>query len=188
MIVAGLFALLVVWSFCASMSISSTQAQVSDMQDSLEKSKSIEQAHNRLQSSLNKLKRNANILEKINSGVNISSLLAELSHIVDEEIVLTSLQVKSDIYKPDSKTVKSGVRFTKSKSETDSMPSPNTRFKIVINGLSPHADNITAFIARLEESDYFQSVIVGYLQNLEESSETKFEVNCYLNNYRIEQR
>ena len=187
-IIAGVFITLVAWSFSANYSISSIEAQVNHMQSSLKNNERIASLYNDLQDSLNDMQKYADILDKVDSGIRVSPLLAELSYLVGGNITLVKLDVKAEEYQPEKKSGSSSVKFagSRSKKEQDSMPLPNTRFRVVINGISKDAADVTAFIARLEESEYFRQIIVGYLQDIRDSSDSKFEVSCFIGNYTLE--
>lgn len=186
-IIAAIFTSLVLWSFSASYTISAIEAQVDCIYKSLNNNKKIEQRYNELKDSLHGIQKSVEVLTKVESGIKVSPLLAELSHLVKDGITLTSVDVNAEEFKPKDKAGRTGVRFGGGQSnQKDSLPATNIRFKMVINGIAVNAADVTAFIASLEQSDYFRNVIVGYLQDVKKSSDTSFEVNCYINDYRIE--
>lgn len=186
-IIVGIFAALMAWSFSASFSISMVEAQVDLMNDSLKNNKEIAQRYARLESSLGVLQQKANILSKLDSGVNISAVLAELSFLVGDAITLAELEVELEIYTQGKKSSGSSVRLGSSKAgKAEAMPPANIRYKVVVSGSASSSAGVTGFIARLEESDYFCQIIPGYLRNIKDTTATKFEISFYVANYRLQ--
>jgi len=186
-IIVGVFAALMAWSFSASFSISVVQAQVDMMNDSLKNNKEIAQRYIKLQSSLSSLQQKADILDKLDSGVKISAVLAELSYLAGEGITITELGIESEVYSKNKKSTGSSVRLGSGGSgKVVAMPDVNVRYKIKVTGRSLQSAQITGFIAKLEESDYFCQVIPDYLRNIKDSSATEFQVSFYIANYTIQ--
>jgi len=187
-IIAGVFITLVAWSFSASLSISVVEAQVEMMQNSLDHNQQIAQGYAVVQGSLDKLQAKKSLLERLDTGVRVSSTIAEISYLVGKNITLTNLSCLSEIYKTEEVDKKSSsVRFGKAESQKDDvMPAENTRFKIVIKGVADSAADVTAFIKRLEQSDYLCQIIPVILRNVKDTSFAEFEINCYVANYVIE--
>lgn len=186
-IIVGVFVTLIAWSFSASISISMVEAQVDIMNDSLKNNKEIAQRYARLESSLSTLQQKANILDKLDSGVNISAVLAELSFLVEDKITLTELDVESEIFAQGKKSSGSSVRLGSGRAgKVDPMPPANIRYKVVVSGSASSSADVTGLIARLEESDYFCQIIPGYLRNIKNTVATKFEISFYVANYSLQ--
>ena len=186
-IIAGVFLSLVAWSMSASLSLSIVQAQVNMMHRSLKNNESIEMRYNALKTSLEKMHERADLLEKLDSGVNISSLIAELSFLAGDEITVTKLDIISETLelKNGSKTSK-GKSPSSGQNKNKAMPDDRVRFKIQIYGVASSTEDVTELIARLEQSDYLRSVIPRIMKNIKDSKATRFEITCYVANYIIE--
>ena len=186
-VIACVFATLIAWSFSASLSISVVEAQVDMMHDSLKKNQQIAHGYTILQDSLEKLQEKKTLLDKLDTGVKISSTLAELSYLVGKNISLTSLNCTSEVFKTKKTVSGSTVRLGKPASDRkDIMPPENVRFKIVIKGVADNAEDVTAFIKRLERSEYLCQIIPVILRNIKDTLVAEFEINCYIANYAIE--
>ena len=66
------------------------------------------------------------------------------------------------------------------------MPPENVRFRVVIKGVAENAADVTAFIKRLEQSDYLCQIIPVTLQNIKGTFAAEFEINCYVANFILE--
>lgn len=186
-IIAGIFVTLIAWSFSASLSISVVEAQVEMMHDSLKNNQQIAQGYGVVQKSLDKLQAQKSLLERLDTGVNMSSTIAEISYLVGKNISLTNLNFMSEVYKTEKSKPKSSVRFGKAGSDKqDILPAENIRFKISIKGVADNAADVTAFIKRLEQSDYLCQIIPVILRNVKDTTLAEFEINCYVANYVIE--
>jgi hypothetical protein len=186
-VVAGVFITLVAWSFSASLSISVVEAQVKMMHGSLKNNQQIAQGYTDLQGTLGKLNEKKDLLEKLDSGVMVSSTLAELSYLVGKNITLTNMDYKSEVFEYEKMTSGSSVRLSKMSSDKkEAMPSSNVRFSIVIKGVADNAADVTAFIKRLVKSEYLCQIRPVILRNVKDTSAAEFEINCYVANYVVQ--
>ena len=185
-IIAGVFITLIAWSFSASLSISIVEAQVEMMHDSLKNNEEIARGYTHLQGSLKKLQKKKTLLEKLDTGVKISSTLAEISYLVGENITLTNLSYKTEIVKPQKGASGSSVKLSKSTVKNGALPVADMRFKIVIKGVADNAADVTAFIKRLERSDYLCQIMPVILKNIKNTSAAEFEIKFYVANYIME--
>ncbi|MBW8016371.1 MAG: PilN domain-containing protein [Planctomycetes bacterium] len=186
-VIAGIFITLIAWSFSASLSISVVEAQVEMMHDSLKNNQQIANGYTVLQGSLGKLEEKKDLLERLGTGVKISSMLAEISYLVDKNITLTNLNYKSEAFVPENIAFGSSVRRGRANSGMkDAMPSESIRFKVAIKGVADNAADVTAFMKRLGQSEYLCQIIPVILRNIKNTSAAEFEINCYVANYIIE--
>jgi hypothetical protein len=188
MIIAGVFVTLIAWSFSANVSISIVSAQVKMMHDSLRNNQQIAQGYTDLQKQLTHLQNKGEVLSKLDTGVDISAVLAELSYLVGNNIILTRLNYSGEVFKLKQAESRPSVRLGKNSFNKQTfMPSENVRFKLTLKGTAGNAADVTAFIARLEGSEYLCQVIPGILKNVKDTSAADFEVSCYVANYIIEE-
>lgn len=186
-IIAGIFVTLIAWSFSADISISVVEAQVEMMHTSLKNNEQVARRYTDLQNLVDHYKSKDEVLERLDTGVKISGILAELSYLIGENITLTKLDYSSEVYKFADDSSRSSVRLGKPQSlKNDSMPDDNVRFKIVMKGIAENSADVTAFIARLEASQFLCQIIPGTLKNVKDTSIADFEVSCYVANYTIE--
>lgn len=188
LLIGGLFVTMMAWSFAASYSISAVEARVDIMQTSLDSHTTIAAKYKYYEQVLALLNERAERLEELDEGISISGVFGELSFLATNQIMLTELEIKSEVLKGGSDARKAGlVQLGAKKDERQSaMPDPNTRYKVMLTGIAAGAADVTDFIAQLERSPYFCLVIPGLLQHMKESTATKFQISCYVANYLTE--
>lgn len=188
-LVASLFIALLAWSYTTGSFVSNARASFDSTQRLLEISKPLEQEYNDLKEEVADLEKKVFVLERVRSKVDVSSVIAELSYLIEDRIVLSKLSFKSTTADTDSaKQSKGIVRFSKRSGLSKSaLPAANSVVKVVINGVAAQAPDVAKLIARLEESPYFCRVKPGYSRNLKvrQRMATEFEIECYVANYII---
>jgi hypothetical protein len=194
----GIFVVIVVWNFIATHSISKATAEVASGAARQAESESREFA--RIKSQVAELQKKAKSIEEIDSKIDVANVLAELSFLIDEKIILGKVEFKAeelaDIQKSKA-NAGSAVRVARAKfggRGTQSLG--DVRFKIVINGVAADASEVAELICKLEDSPYFCQVIPSFSRNKkikvgmssarEDLQVTEFEISCYLANYRQE--
>ena len=158
--------------------------------------------------------RKEQLLEKIDSKINVSDILAEVSFLIDEKIVISKLQLISEefLHVQNNRQTDTVVRLANYNygKNIESLIG-NVRFKVLITGVAANASEVANLICNLEESPYFFQVKPSYtrsahietnkkpLINSQESSfinirnnrgykekiiVSEFEISCYLANYQ----
>jgi sensor c-di-GMP phosphodiesterase-like protein len=188
LVIGGLFLTMILWSFAASCSISAVEGQVEIMQNSLDSHKTIAKKYKRYEKVLVLLSERAERLEKLDTGISISAVFAELSFLATDQILITELEINSEVLKNDSDAVKAGLAKLSSpgKEQKSAMPESNIRYKTMLTGIAASAADVTEYIAKMEKSPYFCLVVPGLLQHMKDSTATKFQINCYVANYLTE--
>ena len=188
LVVGGAFAVLMTWSFVASYSNSVVKKHIEIMQKSLDSHIKIKSKYENYNRELAVLSERVDRLDKLDSGINITSILAELSYLASDDVMLTDLDLKSEVMTNENTgQMKAGlVRLSAPKSDKKTaMPDPNVRYKFTLHGVASGAAPITDLISELEKSPYFCQVIPGLLEHVKESNCTRFEISCYIANYKM---
>jgi hypothetical protein len=156
------------------------------------------------------LHKKARFIERINSKIDVASVLAEMSYLIDESIVLRDVEFIAekckDKQEENSKTI-SAVRVAGGGSKDNrGLPLGDIKFKIVIAGIAADSAEVAELICKLEDSPYFHLVYPSFSKNtkirisansqrdsvnsdalLTEGNEqiqvAEFEISCYLANY-----
>lgn len=208
---AGIFVVMVVWNFVTAHSISRARAELTQMQASHADSQSASAKLADVKSELADLKKKAKSIEEIDSRIDVASVLAELSFLIDERIVLSKVQFIAERFEDKQQaTPGSGFAIRVAGSAIrgkGQLPLGDVRFKVVISGTAADAGDVAALVCRLEDSPYFCSVIplfsrnkqikrgtnpaeniLSYNRNVSKSAAlfrvSEFEISCYLANYR----
>ena len=185
------FAVIVVWSLVGFISISKTKKEIASLEPKVIESRQVSEEFRELESEIERLEQKANVIARIDSRIDVARVLAELSFLVDEKIVLSKVSFSSEKISD----VKSKKKGGSSKSAKDKFVG-NVRFKIVLNGVATGAGNVAELTRGLEQSPYFSGVIPLYYRNKnikavakladEYHQVSEFELSCYLANYKYE--
>jgi len=210
----GVLMVMVVWNFIATYSISKVRAQFAQMATRQTQAEGLSVKLAELKGELRGLQEKVESIEEIDSKIDVAGVLAEMSFLIDERIVLSKVAFIAEKFEdrrqaqlsPRAGTV---VRAVRTKlSEKRELPLGDVRFRVVINGVAADASNVATLICRLEDSPYFCQVVPSFSRTAEInvrsnpslSSKTKnvnsgreaggkiqvseFEISCYLANYR----
>jgi len=154
----------------------------------------------------------ADLINRIDSKIDMAALLAEMSNVIAETVVLSRVECISEPLPGQSKgsalgglgvrTADQGASAAKGVSLGD------VRFKIILAGVAATPADVAALVCRLDDSAYFREVYPSYSRTTEvsvparntrvqtaapggnpaahktETIETsEFEITCYLANY-----
>lgn len=188
-VLVGIFVAMVVWSFAASYSVSVSEGHIQVLQNSLDASENVSEKYMNLECTLKGMKSREKIVTELTPQTTYSSIIAELSFLADDNIMLKKLLVQAEPYKKSSSGNASAVTFAnRQDKKVDVMPVKNTRLKVIMMGLAADASNVAILMSNLEESAYFCQVVPGYSRNKKDRdvTVTEFEISCYVANYQEE--
>jgi hypothetical protein len=168
----GIFVVMMVWNFSASHTISKAKAKYAQMATEQAQAKKVSAKFAMLQSQLRGFQKKAEAIEEIDSKIDVASVLAEISFLIDEKIVLSRIEFVSEKF-TDKRTTKASehtgavVRAIPGKLKKQELPLGDVRFKIVIGGVAADASDVAALICKLEDSPYFCQVVPSFSRNTE---------------------
>jgi len=168
MALGGVLAVMIVWNFVATHSISKAKAQLVERATEQAQSERVSVRLCELRGELGGLQKRAEFIEQIDSKIDVASVLAEMSFLIDEKIVLSKVEFVAEklVDKQDLKPsphVGAVVRVVQAKlSQKRELPLGDVRFKVVIAGVAPNASDVMALICKLEESAYFCQVVLSF--------------------------
>jgi hypothetical protein len=206
-ILGGMLVVMVVWNLVATYLVSKASRELAAAQPKQREAELISQEFDTIQSQVTKLQKKADIIASIDSRINVANVLAELSFLIDEKVVLSRVKMVAERFAEDATGRRPSVRVAsdrRSASEADGSGSPQqVRFKVVINGMAVDASHVAELISRLEDSPYFCLVYPSFSRNTqikgrigklaaeendwqppESYQVSEFEISCYLANYR----
>ena len=188
-------------------------AAVSRLEDQRRGAEDVTFEFNRISRELGEYQAKTNAIKQIDSRINLGAVLAEISHVMGDRVILSRLEFISEAFpqadKKEQKANASAVR-TAGKPNGGNKPAPlgDVRFRIVLAGVAIDASDVGALVCRLDESPYFQRVYPSFSRNttINVSSEktgelpgwepgqasprakealqvSQFEITCYLANY-----
>jgi Tfp pilus assembly protein PilN len=167
----GVFVVMVVWNFITTHSISKAKSQFAQMETRQIQAEGLSIKLEEFKSELKGLQEKADILEKIDSKIDVADVLAELTFLIDENIVLNDVEFIAEKFKSSEQesqpsqgtTVVRAVR--KTLTEKQELPLGDVRFKVVLNGVAADAADVAALICKLEDSPYFCQVVPSFSRN-----------------------
>jgi hypothetical protein len=193
----GVLVIMIVWSFTAGYSISKARAEVQQNKARQVGAEGISREFARIKSEVTTLQEKVKSVEEMDSKIDVAGVLAEMSYLIDENIVLSKVefdaerfvggrQGKASRHTTNVPTVAGGSFVGKG-----ALPLGDVRFKAVISGVAADAGDIAELICKLEESPYFCLVYPSFSRNRKIKARTgenfqvsEFEISCYLANYR----
>jgi len=163
---------------------------------------------------LNQVREKASLIERIDSKIHMAAVLAEMSHIIGETLVLSRVEFAAEPLSDEEKGPRAsdtGVRVADGRNENSGKEAlvGNVRFRIVLTGVAVSPADVAALVRRLDDSSYFHRVNAsfwrsGKVQAAAKAGQaaskpqadavsakqsdtldvTEFEVICYLANYK----
>ena len=209
----GVFVVMVVWNFIATHSISKARAQYAQISTKQTEAEGLSAKFTELKSELRGLQKKVESIEEIDSKIDVAGVLAEMSFLIDERIVLNKVVFDAEKIEDERRSETSPragtvVRTVRTKlNEKRNLPLGDVRFRVVIVGVAADASNVASLICKLEDSPYFCDVVPSFSRTAEINvtsnpslrSGTKnassgresggkiqvseFEISCYLANY-----
>ena len=186
-LIAFLFVALLSWSHFAGSFVSRASARVDKTQDLLKIEEPLLQAYNKTKAGVADLQSNARVIARVRPRVDVSHVIAELSHLISDRIVLGSIDVRSEPLQSSPAAVKKHVVAIASQGSRGSsvLPEESIRSKVVLIGIAAEASDVASLISKLEESPWFCRIIPGYSRSktIKDVVITEFEIGCYVANY-----
>ncbi len=213
---AGVLAVMVVWSLSATRSISRAEAEISDLAIAESGARAVIDQVAAAKTQLAALKTEAAALRRIDSRIDVPAVLGEVSYLIGPGIVLRRLELTAEKLRAEAPALPAAavpaIRIARQAMPVaaDQLPIGDVRFKVGIAGLAADPADVAALIVSLEDSPYFnqvvplfsRTVLVGARGSLETKpnpnpsqqqtapadavAACEFEINCYLANCRID--
>jgi len=186
---------MMVWSFVAGHSISKATAELAEEAARQAEVESASREFAAVKSEVTRLQEKVKSIEEIDSRIDVASVLAEVSFLIDEKIVLNKVEFGAERFagKQEGRPGR-GSAVRAARAEFGGKGAPllgDVRFKVVIGGVAADAGNVAALICKLEDSPYFCQVYPSFSRNKkikvragEDLQVSEFEISCYLANYR----
>jgi Tfp pilus assembly protein PilN len=193
-----LLAVMVAWSFFAGSGLSRARARLAQQQPRIVQAEATLQQVQQLEFEIRQLKKQADLLEELDSGLNIPNVISELSYLIGSNLVLSEVSFEAEKLgdsRQDRRPV-SGIRVARAGSaKSGGEPLGKVRFRVILKGIAAETSDVGEFVRKLEQSDYFCSVSLSFSRNKELKIGTRaaqqnkevseFEINCYLANYQL---
>ncbi len=193
---SGVLVIMIVWSLIATHSISKAKAEVERRKAVQVEAENVSRELSMIKSEVTGLQKKVKSMEEMSSKIDVASVLAEMSYLIDDNIVLSKVEFDAERF-VDGQQGKASRHTNVVRVAGGSfvgkggLPLGDVRFKVVISGVATDAGYTATLIRKLEESPYFCRVLPSFSRNREMKVGTgknfqvsKFEISCYLANYR----
>lgn len=172
-ILSGAFAVMIVWNFVSANSISKVRAKYMEMETIQTQSEKVSDKLVNIKNEIVMLHEKEKLLDSIDSKINVSNVLAEISFLVDERIVLSRVELiseripekqnKEQSLQSASVVKSSGPAF----GNNSATPLGNVCFKVLIAGVAANGSDVAVLLCKLEDSPYFSRVDLSYSRDAE---------------------
>jgi hypothetical protein len=185
-------------------------ARAADLESQRAGAEAVVHEFGRLTKEFNGLKTRATLVEQMDSRVEVAALLAEMSHVIGDSVVLRKLEILAEPFgRPGGKEQAKGSAVRLAGRATGAEKAPllgPVKFRIVLTGVAAHPADVPDLVCRLEASPYFQRVQPSFYGSARApagtrptpgpqepavaartqgaSGLTEFEIVCYLANYK----
>ncbi len=194
----AIFVAMMLCNLVATVSISRATKELAQEQLKAASAQDISEEFILVKNAVTELEKKAEILERINSKIDVASVLGELSFLIDKKIVLSKVELVAEklgdrpAQQPGSGSVIKAVgpNFV----AKEKAPLGDVRFRVVLNGVAADASEVAELTCRLEESAYFRHVYPSFSRSVMIRTEsnaageplqvTEFEISCHLANYQ----
>jgi Tfp pilus assembly protein PilN len=189
-VMIGLTVVVVVCGFLAAgRSLTLANAELSMMRSEFESGISKIQRFRERQTELGNLQKNVKMFEAVNPRTPYTAALAELTHCIDSNIVLSKLTIQAvpvesaDLDKAAGRK-QTRVQMRSAAAATSAAP---VQTELILRGIALNGSTVAELIASLEQSGYFCRVIPGYSKNakVHDFDVSEFEVRCVLADFEV---
>jgi Tfp pilus assembly protein PilN len=210
LVLAGVLVVMTMWSLGTAYLVLRVTRELAAARPRQQEAQLRSQEFDKIQSQVAKLQKRADIISSVDSRINVANVLAELSFLIDEKVVLSKVQITSEKFVEDEGATGRGAAVTVA-SDKSGRGAPagdwsgDVKFKVVIGGMAVDAGCVADLICRLENSPYFCLVYPSFSRNGQIKAQkgkpaaaggdwqspesyqvSEFEISCYLANYRQE--
>ncbi len=207
---AAVFLLMMTFNLTATHRASRVAAEVSRNDDQQMQAEVVVHEFNRVTKELNEMKAKADLVRRIDNQIDVGAILAEISHLVDESIVLSKIELAAEpVERPEGADRAKGapVRATSQAEDVQGTVSlGSSKLQVTLAGMAIQPSHVADLVCRLDESAYFQQVRPSFYNKAKirtggvrgvssqavktggDASEmldvTMFEITCYLANFK----
>jgi hypothetical protein len=188
-IIACLFGLMATWSFISGISVSRSRAEASQRELTFRADETINARFENIRNELTGLTDQQQCLARVDPKVNFAAVLAELSHLIGNRVILKALEIQSEKYQGEKSTDKPSmiVLSAENREKESVLPEANQRYRFKLTGIAADAADVAGLVSSLESSEFFCQILPGFSKTVQVKNHpvTEFEVSCYLANYSL---
>jgi hypothetical protein len=193
-LMAVMIVIMMGWGFVLDGYLARVSAQVQAIEAAVTKGQiRIEQTMD-LQNEIELMKQKTALLDKVTPRTKMAAILAEVSYLTQDKIVLSRLALENEpieqARKKQPQDVSAVVQIG-SRQETREdpvVPECPSRVVVSLTGIAAKPSDAAMLIARLEESRYFDGVALVFSKpkSFKDKDVTEFKIRCHVADYAIE--
>lgn len=157
----AVFLLMMTFNLTALHRAARVAADVSRHEEQRTRAEAIVDEFNLVTRELNQMKAKADLVHRIDTGIDVAPILAEISHVVDESVILSKIEfVAEPIVAPDAagQAQGPGMRMPKADGAQRELQLSQSTLRIVLSGVAVQPSQVADLVCRLDESAYFHHV------------------------------
>lgn len=207
---AAVFLMMMTFNLIAMHRAGRVAASVARQEDQRVRAEAVVHEFNLVTRELNGMKAKADLVRRIDTGIDIAAILAEISHIVDESVVFSKIELSAEPFsQPDAKgRAKSPIVQVAGRvpSGQQTAPLEKSKLKVTLAGVAAQPADVADLVCELDESSYFQQVRPSFYSKTTVRADspggaphqtdaadtgaagmltvTAFEITCYLANFK----
>jgi len=172
-VLSGIFLVMMVWNFFAARSVSKAEAKLVQMTQGCADVESTSLKFAQLKGEVGILQKRTASIEEIDSKINVASVLAELSFLIDRGVVLAKVELIAEKFadmREPKRSQRAGAVVRAARAgfnKRQDLPLGDVRFKVVISGVAADASDVASLICKLEDSPYFFQVVPSFSRSKE---------------------
>lgn len=199
-----IFLAMLTYNLTSEYRVAKAGAEIMQFEDQRVEAEEVMRQFNQISRALGEHKAKAEVIEQIDSRIDLGAVLAEISHLINDRVVLSRVDFISEPIARTDKKQSGGGSTVRAVSRSDNAAGQallgDVRFRIVLAGVAVESGDTTALFSRLEESPYFTRVSMSFsrpgtinvspgptgqtpARARETLGVTAFEMTCYLANY-----
>lgn len=121
-----------------------------------------------IRNQVKELQEKARVIDELDSKIRVGNVLAEISYLIDERIVLSSVEFVAERFGEGRQKRRAGsaisVDRTRSVGKGPAVRG-DVRFKVIVKGVAAAASDVAVLVCKLEESPYFCQVVPSFSRN-----------------------
>lgn len=207
---AAVFLLMMTFNLTTIHRASRVAAEVSHRDDQQMQAETVVHEFNRVTKELNEMRAKAGLVRRIDNQIDVGAILAEISHLVDESIVLSKIELAAEPVEASPEADPANKRApVRAAAQVEDMQEAvrlgNARLRVTLAGVAIQPSHVADLVYRLDESTYFRQVRPSFYNKAkiraggpqgtavpvaktgadaaETLDVTSFEIVCYLANY-----
>lgn len=205
----AVFLLMMTFNLTATHRAGRVAAEVSRYDEQQMQAEAVVYEFNRVTKELNEMKAKADLVRRIDNQIDVGAILAEISHLVDESIVLNKVELTAEpVEAPQEaeRTKGAPVRATsRSEGTLEPVSLGSVKLRVTLAGVAIQPSHVADLVCRLDESVYFRQVRPSFYNKAKIQAGgsrgvspkvaktdvasatldvTTFEITCYLANFK----